>query len=257
MTDTLNVSATCTGKVTVVDNTPPVVTCPAGTTASADATCHAGVPDVLGGVTITDNCPGPFTKSQTPVAGTPETLGTTNITVNVKDASDNPASCSTIFNVVDTTPPIVTSSVATSLLWPPQHDLQNVGLAASATDNCTANPAIAAKGILSTEPDQGPDADANFSPDARNIGIGTLRLRSERPGSGQRIYLNVVQATDASGNVGYSCTTDVVPQSQSAADNASVQAAAAAGQAYCSANNGTAPPGFVSVGVGPVVGPKQ
>jgi hypothetical protein len=257
VTDTLNVSATCTGKVTVVDNTPPVVTCPAGTTASADATCHAGVPDVLGGVTITDNCPGPFTKSQTPAAGTPETLGTTNITVNVKDASGNPASCATTFTVVDTTPPVVTSSVATSLLWPPQHDLQNVGLAASATDNCTANPVIAVKGIFSTEPDQGPDADSDFSPDAKNIGVGTLRLRSERPGDGQRVYIDVVQATDGSGNVGYSCTTVAVPQSQSAAQIASVQAAAAAALAYCNSHNGAVPPGYVPVGAGPIVGPKQ
>ena len=257
VTDQFGAQAACTGKVTVADNTPPVVTCPVGTTASADNTCHAPVPNVLPGVTITDNCPGPFTVSQTPVAGTPETLGVTNIAVSAKDASGNPASCATTFTVVDTTPPVVTSSVAASMLWPPNHDLQNVGLAASATDNCTPNPVIAVKGIFSTEPDQGPDADSNFSPDAKNIGVRTLRLRSERPGSGQRVYLDVVQATDNAGNVGYSCTTVAVPQSQSAAQKASVQAAASAALAYCNANNGAVPPGYVPVGVGPIVGPKQ
>lgn len=127
----------------MVDNAPPVVTCPAATSASADNTCHAPVPNVLSGVTITDNCPGPFTSSQVPVAGTPETLGTTTITVNVKDAAGNPASCTTSFKVVDTTPPVVTSSVATPMLWPPDHGMQHVGLAVSATDNCTLNPVIA------------------------------------------------------------------------------------------------------------------
>jgi hypothetical protein len=257
VTDSFRAQATCTGTVTVVDNTPPVVTCPVGTTASADNTCHALVPNVLPGVTITDNCPGPFTKSQTPAAGTSVTLGVTSITVNVKDASGNPASCATTFTVVDTTPPVVTSSVATPMLWPPNHDMQNVGLAASATDNCTANPAIAVKGIFSTEPDQGPDADSNFSPDAKDIGVRTLRLRSERPGDGQRVYLDVVQATDNAGNVGYSCTTVVVPQSQSAAQIASVQAAASAALAYCNSHNGAVPPGYVPVGFGPIVGPKQ
>ena len=257
VTDKFLAQSTCTGKVTVVDNTPPVVTCPAGTTASADNTCHAPVPNVLPGITITDNCPGPFTTSQSPVAGTPETLGVTPISVNVADASGNPASCATTFTVVDTTPPVVASSVAASMLWPPNHDLQNVGLAASATDNCTPNPIIAVKGISSTEPDQGPAADSNFSPDAKDVGVGTLRLRSERPGDGQRVYLDVVQAIDNSGNVGYSCTTVAVPQSQSKAQIASVQAAAAAALAYCNANDGAVPSGYVPVGVGPVVGPNQ
>ena len=257
VTDSFRAQATCTGTVTVVDTTPPVVTCPAGTTASADATCHAPVPNVLAGVTITDNCPGPFTQSQTPAAGTTETLGVTPIVVNVQDASGNPASCATTFTIIDTTPPVVVSSVTIATLWPPNHYLRNVGLAASATDNCTANPIIAVTGIFSTEPDQGPDADFNFSPDARDIGIATLRLRSERPGGGQRVYLDVVQATDASGNIGYRCTTVDVPQDRSAAQLASVQAAAAAASSYCNAHNGGVPVGYVPVGIGPILGPKQ
>jgi len=258
VTDVFGGSSTCTATVTVVDTTPPVVTCPGPTTESADNSCKAPIPNVLPGVTITDNCPGPFSESQTPTTGTLVGLGTTTITVNVKDASGNPASCTTSLKVVDTTPPVVTSSVQTPLLWPPNHELVNVGLAASATDNCTPNPTLAVQGIVSTEPDVGPGSDANFSPDAANIGLGTLRLRSERDDGGNgRIYLDVVKATDGSGNVGFGCTAVVVPADQSPSAVAAANAAGATAQAFCNANKGAVPPGFVPVGVGPVIGPKQ
>jgi hypothetical protein len=49
----------------------------------------------------------------------------------------------------------------------------------------------------------------------------------------------------------------VVPHDQSAASIASVNAQAAAASAFCNANNGAPPAGFVQVGIGPVIGPKQ
>jgi hypothetical protein len=222
------------------------VTVSAGATCTASASIDNGSFDPDGeAVTLTQSPPGPYS------------LGPTLVTLTVTDTLNVSATCTGTVTVKDTTPPVVASSVATSQLWPPSHDLQNVGLAASATDNCTPNPVIAVKAIYSTEPDLGPDADSNFSPDAKNIGIGTLRLRSERPGGGQRIYLNVVQATDGSGNIAYSCTAVTVPQSQSAADQAAVQTQAAADVAFCNAHNGAVPAGYVQVGGGPVVGPKQ
>jgi hypothetical protein len=71
------------------------------------------------------------------------------------------------------------------------------------------------------------------------------------------VYLNVVTATDAAGNLGVSCSTVVVPQSQSNAAINAVDAAAAAARTFCAANNGAPPPGYVVVGDGPVIGPKQ
>jgi uncharacterized repeat protein (TIGR01451 family) len=99
---------TCTAIVTVVDNTPPVITtCPSASGAAADATCHAAVPSVTGSVAAFDNCtdPGTLTITQSPAAGTPVGVGTTTITVTVKDAANNAATCTTTFTVVDTTPP--------------------------------------------------------------------------------------------------------------------------------------------------------
>jgi hypothetical protein len=59
-----------------------------------------------------------------------------------------------------------------------------------------------------------PDS-GNFSPDAKNIAPGTLRLRSERSGSGDgRVYLIVITATDASNNVSHVCLTVVVPRAK-------------------------------------------
>jgi hypothetical protein len=111
--------------------------------------------------------------------------------------------------------------------------------------------------VFSDESEDAP-GDGHFSPDAKDIAPGTLRLRSERFGdSDGRVYLIVTTATDASGNEGHSCATVVVPHDQSAASIASVNAQAAAASAYCAANNGGVPPGFVTIGIGPVIGPKQ
>ena len=110
--------------------------------------------------------------------------------------------------------------------------------------------------VVSNEDDLAPGS-GNFSPDALNIAASTLRLRSERSGSGNgRIYLIIVKATDASNNTSHACASVVVPASQSPTAKSAIAAAAAAAVASCNAS-GTPPAGFVPVGDGPVVGPKQ
>lgn len=233
---------------------PPIAKCqnvtvftgPGATSCTASASIDNGSSDPNGD---------PITLTQSPAS--PYPLGKTPVTLTVADTFGVTATCGATVTVVDNTPPVVTSSVATPLLWPPDHSLQNVGLTASATDICDAHPVVAVQGVFSTEPDQGPGADFNFSPDAKDIGIGTLRLRSERPGNSNRVYLNIVIATDSSGNKAYSCNTVVVPLGMDAGAVAAVNAAAAAQQAYCASPNGTPPVGDFPNGVGPVVGPKQ
>jgi hypothetical protein len=111
--------------------------------------------------------------------------------------------------------------------------------------------------VFSDEDDLAPDS-GNFSPDAKDIAPGTLRLRSERSGSGDgRVYLIVVTATDSSNNVSHVCLTVVVPKSQSQSSINSVNAQAAAAESYCDTHAGAPPPSFFVVGDGPVVGPKQ
>ncbi len=153
------------------------------------------------------------------------------------------------------TPPEVACLVEESLLWPPNHNLIDVGLAFLAIDDEDPDPVIDVF-VFSDEDDEEPTGDGNHSPDAKDDGE-TLRLRSESRGdSDGRVYLIVVIATDAAGNVGFDCCTVVVPHSQSEKDIADVDEQAAIAEAFCLAF-GEEPPGFVEVGDGPIIGPKQ
>src|SRR5439155_1462452 len=90
-------SNTCSTSFTVVDTTPPTVSCPAATTNSANANCEATIPNVLPGVIASDNCTpsGSLSKSQSPTAGTTVGLGTHPITVTVVDQAGNSNTCTT------------------------------------------------------------------------------------------------------------------------------------------------------------------
>jgi hypothetical protein len=59
------------------------------------------VPNVMGGVSVSDNCSGAsaITLSQSPAAGTLVGIGTHTITVTATDAAGNSATCTTIFTV--------------------------------------------------------------------------------------------------------------------------------------------------------------
>ncbi|MGH9841612.1 MAG: hypothetical protein ACREEM_22910 [Blastocatellia bacterium] len=166
------------------------------------------------------------------------------------------ATCQTVATALrapDNTPPSVAATVARSSLWPPNNDLNNAGLAVRASDNCTANPAIAVK-VYSDEDDVD---GGGFSPDARNIAPHTLRLRAERNGNRNgRVYLIVVKATDEAGNAEFDLETVVVPKSQSQADREAVHQQAIRAKAFFRANR-MPPPGYFLVGDGPAIGPKQ
>src|SRR5207244_1677792 len=60
-------------------------------------------------LTASDNCTaaGSLIKTQSPAAGTLVGLGTTTITVTVKDAANNTSTCTTTFTVQDKTAPVV------------------------------------------------------------------------------------------------------------------------------------------------------
>jgi hypothetical protein len=132
--------------------------------------------------------------------------------------------------------------------------LINVGLAAMAsggTTNCPPGPLTVQ--VFGDEDDETPTNDAVFSPDAKDIEVGTLRLRAERVNSGDgRVYLIVVRSGSA-----FATVTVVVPKSSSPANVAAVQAEAAAAKAFADANNGAAPAGYFVIGDGPVIGNKQ
>jgi len=250
----------CRADVTVQDNTPPAVTCPAATSASAGASCKAAIPNVLGGVVASDNCSAvaSLTSSQSIAAGSLVGLGTTPIDVTVTDASFNGGVCHTAFTVSDTSGPSLSATVGQPILWTPSHELVNVGFSAAASDNCDAAPSVLTT-VFSNESDQpAGDADASFSPDARNIASGSLRVRAERLQAGTgRVYLVVAKSADSAGNASASCATVVVPHDQNTKSLAVVNALAAPALAYCASHGGAAPAGYVAVGSGPIAGPKR
>lgn len=192
---------------------------------------------------LAGNANGSFTY--TPNAGY---AGTDSFTYRVTDGSATSAPVTVNLTIRDTQPPAITASLATTMLWPPDHDLIDVGFTASATDN--GGGAVTLSYAVYSDEDDVTPANGEMSPDAKNVAPSSLRLRAERNATADgRVYLVVVTATDASSNSSRKCLTAVVPKNLSNGAIASVNAQAAAASAACSAT-------FV-VGDGPVIGPKQ
>jgi hypothetical protein len=91
----------CTFKVTVVDNTPPVFPNCEGITAVAQPSCPFATSTAVSFTTpaATDNCPGTPSVTCVPPAGSMFPVGTTSVTCTAKDASNNMATCTFGVNV--------------------------------------------------------------------------------------------------------------------------------------------------------------
>jgi len=143
--------------------------------------------------------------------------------------------------IVDVLPPVITSNVARTLLWPARRGMMPIGFSASAVDAIDPNPVVTVE-VFSDEA----NGAAPFAPDATGMSPATTFLRAERayPGDG-RVYLIVTKATDNCGNVAVDCKTVTVPVMPVGfwILNARMQAMTA--QTFCQANAGAAPAGFV------------
>src|SRR6266545_4973467 len=159
--------------------------------------------------------------------------------------------------VNDTVAPVLYSNVGMSLLLNRNSNLMNIGLTASATDN-SGGPVNVQVEVFGDEDDQTATAPGTIhSPDAKDIAPETLRLRAERVEENDgRVYLIVITATDAAGNVSRNYQTVVVPKSNKTANFELVSAQAAAAAAYAE-EHGAPPPDYFIIGDGPIIGPKQ
>jgi hypothetical protein len=115
----------------------------------------------------------------------------------------------------DTSPPTFTSlTPSTATLWPPNHQMVPITLAAVVRDlvGVVSTTIISA---TSSEADEGLD-DEDIANDIQITGDLTLSLRAERSGDGNgRTYTITVEATDAAGNATQKTTIVSVPKSHS------------------------------------------
>ncbi len=116
--------------------------------------------------------------------------GITTVTYTLK--TDVAVTCSFNITVQDKEPPMITNAIANpATLWPPNHQMKDVEIIYTLTDNCQSTAIL---NITSNEP-QDPAGDWQVI-DAHHI-----RLRADRAGNGNgRIYTINIMATDASGN---------------------------------------------------------
>ena len=208
--DASNNTASATQTVSVVDTTPPRITCPGAVTAECTGPGVAsGVnvgtaldTDVCGTVQLTNDSPGTFQ------------LGSSLVTHTATDQQGLMATCGQQVVVQDTTPPAVTAlSAAPAQLWPPNHTMRAVHVTVQAGDVCdTAAPRCSITAIRSSE-SANARGDGNTPTDWRITGPLDAELRAERSGLSERVYTIEVACLDAAGNRRSATTTVRVPLS--------------------------------------------
>ena len=95
VTDNHGAFSSCTSTVTVVDTTPPVVSCPVNVVAYLPLnSMNTGMVVNYPAPTATDNCTASPTITSSPGSGSIFPVGTTTVNVTAKDAANNQSSCS-------------------------------------------------------------------------------------------------------------------------------------------------------------------
>lgn len=235
-THTVNLSATdgeasssCSATVTVVDDTPPQVTCPAPQVLE----CAGGGATGTFTASAADNCSAG--AATCPLSGTTLPPGNTTVTCSATDGSGNTGSCSFTVTVRDSRPPSTGGSRGLTL-WPPDHQLRRVSLsecAQDAADDCDGAIPLDAHGqITSVTSDEPADStgDGHTSEDVVIAGPAAVDLRAERQGTSDgRVYTIHYTVTDSSGSSTASSCTVSVPHDESGAPAVDSGPAACAG----------------------------
>ena len=209
VTDSCGATSTDSTTITVVDTTPPDISCPPSVTVECQTANRSYVS--LPPATAADVCFGTATitndrtsNGPTPRIGIP--WASTVVTFTATDGSGNSATCQTTVTVRDTIPPVVTAVASPNVLWPPNHKMSTVNTTVVATDACDPAPSIVLASVTSSEPDDAPGSgDGQTTDDIQDASIGTpdfqVLLRAERDGNGPgRTYTITYQALDHSGN---------------------------------------------------------
>ncbi|MFH1679240.1 MAG: C10 family peptidase, partial [Candidatus Eisenbacteria bacterium] len=214
----------CEATVTVVDVTPPLITCPGDVTVECSDHCGTPASDpqliaFFAGVSASDACDASVLISDDRPPCFP--LGPTTVTFTATDDANNQSSCQPVVTVIDTTPPEISIEADPDYLWPPNHKMVDIEVTATVDDVCDDDPVVLLDTIWSNEPDDG-NGDGSFPNDIQACDptypceMFEFQLRSERMGGGDgRVYTIVYSATDVSGNTAYDTAEVVVPHDQS------------------------------------------
>lgn len=115
--------------------------------------------------------------------------------------------------ILDNTPPVLTLSVSPQVLWPPNHQLVEITVNVSATDDRDPDPDVQLVSITSSEAEND-RGDGNTESDIV-VEDGKIYLRAERSGLGNdRIYTITYRARDAAGNITTASAIVTVPHDQ-------------------------------------------
>ncbi|MFK7981005.1 MAG: FG-GAP-like repeat-containing protein, partial [Saprospiraceae bacterium] len=140
--------------VSTFDNENPQLVCPSDQSLTVDNSCMVNLPDYTGMASTGDNCSGvaEIILSQSPVSGSPITVGVTIVTITATDKSGNSMTCQFQVRVTDEIAPVITCPTDTTLYLNSTcgvsiPDFTNL---ATVNDNCSApanisvsqNPAI-------------------------------------------------------------------------------------------------------------------
>jgi C1A family cysteine protease/putative hemolysin len=210
--DPAGLTASCTGNVTVSDDTPPEITCPPAIT--LECTGPSGATGTFA-PTATDNC-GVQGTTCNPPSGSTFPFGTTAVSCSATDTSGNTSTaCVSSVTVVDTAPPSIASATASpNELWPPNHKMAAVKIEVSVSDVCDTTPSCHITSVSSNEPENGL-GDGDTAPDWEITGDLSVNLRAERSGTGTgRLYTINVECTDQSGNSSTATVGVTVPHSK-------------------------------------------
>jgi hypothetical protein len=135
VTDGNGNTSTCTVTFVVDDMIAPSFTCPSPMNVNLNGNCMITIPDVVTGLTGTDNC-GTVTFSQSPLAGVMFSLvhnGTMSVAVTANDGNGNTTQCMVTLTAKDVTAPVL-SACPTDML------------------NLTVNAALCQRSVVLTAP---------------------------------------------------------------------------------------------------------
>lgn len=223
-TDKSGNTATDTQVVTVVDNTAPVISCPADITQDTDpGLCSALVNP--GTATATDNCDSNptivGTRSDSQLLNAPYPKGTTTITWTATDhasPTNNQSSCVQTITVEDNEAPVITTNGLTPILWPANHAYHTFNVTdfvVGVTDNCdslTVGSVVIEK-VTSDETENGGGDGNTFNDIIIAADCKSFQVRAERRNSADgRVYTVTFKVTDSEGNVGTKTSQIHVPK---------------------------------------------